>query len=433
MARRTHRHEDPARTEILAIDELFVEKGKGNQDFYYTYLYDDIPECCPVCGGKEIKTHNLFSRNYTDYIIENGSPRIITQIYEFYKYRCLNPDCNRVFSADINFATIHDNVTRRLEDKIAEMVISGYSYGGVSSSFQERLSRQAVGQIFNRWVRYRDEQRITSESPQVIGATTGLTDKGEYALIFSCDDGIRVLDILLGIDSDRITASLRRFGKNAVKCILTDCNPTIYAAAKEALPNALHIIPAEMWFRLVRNDFIEYTHPMLRWVPVKNKENAILEPRAPDEMNRSYDMRRIIGARKNLERPYNNFHTLREAITNREIRWFVQELDEWPDSIDPGFREQLTATLIQYNEYRAEITQHQEHPEFVPENLLLATDRLEELIKARRSFSEEALQAAVLYSIETDLKNWQGIPIEKIIVKLTRLQESRKRKEYDYE
>ena len=64
--------------------------------------------------------------------------------------------------------------------------------------------------------------------------------------------------------------------------------------------------------------------------------------------------------------------------------------------------------------------------------------RLEELIRERRTFSEESLQAAVLYSTEPDEGDdpeiWRGIKIEKVIKKLTELQEgSSRRRSNDYE
>ena len=176
-------------------------------------------------------------------------------MYGFYKYRCMDPECRHIFTLPISFATVNDKVTHRLEDRIADMVLHESSYAAISSAFQEQLSRQAVGQIFNRWTHFRNEQRVLSETPAVIGAFTGHTDKDAYTLIVSCGESIRILDILYGIDSGRIVASLRRFSGENTAYILTDCDPTVYVAAKEALPGATHIIPAELWLKLVREDF----------------------------------------------------------------------------------------------------------------------------------------------------------------------------------
>ena len=450
MAKRVIRLEDRARTELLAMDELFVVKDEGDQNNYVVWLYDDLPESCSVCMGKEFRVHNLFSRTYTDYIMEDNVPRIISLVYEFYKYRCMNPECGRIFAADISFATVNDNVTHRLEDRIAEFVINGYSYEEISNEFSGMLSRQAVGQIFNRWTRHRNEARMCQKPPLIIGAITGSTDKEEYTLFFSCrqekdDQGVSalriyILDILLGVDTERIVASLRRFGGTETHFILTDCNPTVYAAAKEALPKAIHIIPAELWFKLVRHDYVDYTHPSLRWLPNRNKQQLMLEPRSDDEANWDPQLKRMFDARKEerLEDTYHDYHYMRDRIMDREFRWTIDELDEIRDELfDPKFCEQMTPTFLQYTEYRSEIARQEEYRDVVPETLLFQTDRLEELIRERRTFSEESLQTAVLYSTKPDgdesLENWQGIRIEKIIKKLADLQEDSRRRNHDYE
>ena len=450
MAKRLLRPVDQTRTEQLAIDELYVVKGEGDADNYVAWLYDDRPECCPVCNEKAFKVHDRFSRTYTDYIDEGNDPRIINLEYQFYKYRCLNPECGRIFAAEISFATVNDNVTHRLENRIADMVIAGWSYDQIAEAFGKKLSKQAVGQIFNRWTQFRNEKRRQIHSPDIIGAISGSTDKEEYTLVFSCrkEKGDRdvnafriyVQDILLGVDSERIVASLRLFGGNATHFILTDCHPTIYAAAKEALPKAVHIIPAELWFKLVRHDYVEYIHPTLRWLPNRNKQHLMLEPRSDDEENWDPQLKRMFDARKKerLKDTYHDYHYMRDRIMDREFRWTIDELDEIRDELfDPKFCEQMAPTFLQYTEYRDEIARQEDYREIVPETILFQTDRLEELIRDRRTFSEEALQAAVLYSTEPDEKddpeNWQGIRIEKIIKKLTELQEGSRRRSNDYE
>ena len=436
MAKSVSRSIDSARTDLLAIEKLFVVKDIGDADNYVAWLVDEIPDNCPVCGGQAFRNQKKASHAYTDYINEENGIRIISLKYEFYKYRCLNPDCRRIFAKEIPFAIGRDNVTSRLEQLIADLVIQGSSYEDICNKFSSKLSRQAVGQIFNRWVHARDNRRKLIHSPEIIGVITGQLKEDKYVLIISCDDGIRILDILLGVDSDRIITSLRRFGTNVSKCILTDCDPTVYTAVKEALPGVLHIIPAEMWLRLVREDFSLLANEFLRWAEpsIHNKLELILDKKVADEQNTSVELKRIFAARPELLEPYKDYHYLRDVITNREFRWSINELDEWPEKIDIPFRERLDSTLLQYDVYREEICRQQEHSEYVPDNLLSATDLLEGQIRSRRNFSDEALRAAVLYSIESDLEHWQGLEIEEVIRKLNELQNgSRRRNIYDYE
>ncbi len=433
MPQRVHRREDQARTDLLALNELIVLKGKGDPDHFYAWLDDLAPEHCPLCNGSEIKVQNLFSHTYTDCIMEGTAPRVISLTYEFYKYRCKNPECRHIFAPEITFASVNSNLTRRLEKQIASMVIEGQSYASIASSFREMITRQAVGQNFNRWITARNEQRMLRKPPSVIAAITGQTEKEDYTLTLSCDEGIRILDILLGVDTDRIAASLKRFGSPESRFVLTDCNPTVYEAAKEALPKALHIIPAEMWLKLVRRDFIEYARGPLRWLQIRNKLDLLLEAKANSEENTPPNLRKIFSSRPELKDPYDDYHYLRDIIFNREIQWHINELDEWPAGIDDAFRDQLSATLIQYREYREEIARHEDHRDCVPVTLLASTDRLEELIRSRRCFSEEVLQAMVLYSTENDPDRWEGVGIADVINKLSSLPESSRRNEYDDE
>ena len=450
MPRREQLPLDAVRTDLLAIDELFVVRGLGDSDNYeaWQYEYEEKPDCCPVCSGKEIKVQNKFSRIYTDYIIEDNMPRIIDLKYHFYKYRCKNPDCGRVFQTEISFATVNDHVTHRLEDKIAELVIGGSSYEEISrNAFNNQLTRQAVGQIFVRWVHARNENRKTKGQHNIIGAITGNTDRDVYTMIFACkkekdEQGtialrIYVLDILLGVETDSIVASLRRYGNNTTHFILTDCNPTVYSAAKEALPKAVHIIPAELWVKLVRQDYVDYIQPSLRWLPYRNKMDLMLQQRPPDKEYTDPLLKRMFDVREGLEVTYTDYQNIVDKITDREVRWNINELDQIPeDMYDPVFREQMSATMIQYKEYREEIAREAENWEIVPETLLFQTDRLEELIRGRRTFSEEALQAAVLYSIKSDTEDpqdWQGVRIEEIIKKMSELHRDGRRRNNDYE
>ena len=152
MAKHIFRREDEGRTELLGQDELFVQKGKGSDTYYNAWLHDPEIECCPRCGSDAVKTQDLFSKTYMDLVSEGEKKKVIQLEYEFYKYRCLNKDCRHVFSKPVCFASRRDNVTFRLENEIAQRVLNGASYAQVANQLSGSISRQAVGQIFNRWV-----------------------------------------------------------------------------------------------------------------------------------------------------------------------------------------------------------------------------------------------------------------------------------------
>lgn len=159
MAKHIFRREDEERTELLGHDELFVQKGKGSDTYYNAWLHDSEIECCPRCGSDAVKTQDLFSKTYLDLVSDGQRKKVIQLEYEFYKYRCLDKDCRHVFSKPVGFASKRDNVTFRLENEIAQQVLNGASYAQIANRLSGSISRQAIGQIFNRWVRKKEARR----------------------------------------------------------------------------------------------------------------------------------------------------------------------------------------------------------------------------------------------------------------------------------
>ena len=418
MSKRVIRHWDDSRTALLGYDELLIQRGRGDNRYFYGWNQDmDVP-CCPKCGEAAIKVHDLFSKKYRDLVIENGQKRVIWLEYEFYKYRCLNSECRHIFAKEIGFASRSDNVTYRLENEIARLVILGNSYDMVAAHLQDTISRQAIGQIFNRWVRRMDEQRRFQQTPSYIAILSGRTDKDRYSAFLSLDDGIRIIEIIFGISSADIVAVARKIGTANVKTVICDCDPVIVGAVKDLYPSAIHIIPIEYWFKLVTDDFSEYAHDKLKWCPVSNKDSLIIQAKSELGM-RIGDLQRILEMRPSIRKPYEDYNRLRDIITRRDELWVFDEITEWIESIEEDFRDELSVTIFQLYLYQNEIKTHEENRELVPERLFYLTGRLNELILKMRVFSDEFLKAKVLYSTEADLQNWCGIPIEDVIERLT--------------
>lgn len=417
MGRRRTRLWDDERTELLDQSELWVQKGKGGKNYFRAWLVEPDVETCPICGGDVIKVQDLFSKNYNDMISEGGQKRVISLEYRFYKWRCLNDRCRHIFAKDIGFATKYDNVTHRMEDEIARMVIAGRSYGEICDQLDGPITRQAIGQIFNRWVRSRDDQRRTIHLPHNLAILSGRTDRESYTIFLTLDDGIRILDVLYGVDSADIAAVLRKLDTAAVQTVLSDCDPIIAAAVKDHFPNAVHIIPVDFWFKLVADDFASFSHNRIKWCPVKDKDDLIQTPYSELVMRQS-DLKKILTMRPEMEKPYFDFNYLREMINRRDELWVYDELVEWIETVDDDFREELSVTEYQLQYYRQEIEAHMHHRDAVPDRLYRLTSRLEEILKKKRTFSTEVLKARVLYSRNADLDDWRGIPIEDVITTL---------------
>ena len=105
MGRHKTRPWDADRTALLDQSELWVQKGKGGQNYVRAWLVEQDVESCPLCNGKVIKVQDLFSKTYTDLIADGAQKRVISLEYGFYKWRCLNERCRHIFAKDISFAT----------------------------------------------------------------------------------------------------------------------------------------------------------------------------------------------------------------------------------------------------------------------------------------------------------------------------------------
>ena len=376
MARRVARRWDEERTKLLGQNELFVQEGKGSERYFYAWLQEPEVESCPLCSGKAIKMQDLFSKTYQELIHKGDDSAVVTLEYGFHKFRCLNHECRHIFAKEIHFASRHDNVTYRLENEIARLVMSGLSYGAISDQLQSSITRQAVGQIFNRWVRKKDELRKMQSPPSCISIISGLTDKDRYTLILNLDDGIRVYDALYGVQSSDIAFAIRRIGSGNIKTVLTDCDPIIVETVKDYLPSANHIIPVHYWFKLVSDDFAAFAHDRIKWCTVRDKDDLVLKP-VSDLGFRGGNLERLFQERPAIVTPHKNYNDLRGIINRRDEMWVFEELREWIADLDPDFNACLSTTIERLDLLNEEIDAHVHYRELVPEQMFTLTEELE--------------------------------------------------------
>ena len=395
MGKKIRREWDVERTEMLAQPELSVESGKGRLDYFYGWNYDPDIEVCPLCGSQVIKMHDLFSKTYKDIINLNGKSRVISLEYCFHKWRCLNERCHHIFAKEIEFASKYDNVTYRLEEEIASKVMRGYTYGQIHNQLQGSISRQAVGQIFNRWVRKKEELRKIKLTPSRLAIISVATEKDRCVLFLNLDDGIKIFDVLYGINSAEIVAVIRSLDTSKVRTILTDCEEIIVSIAKDFFPHAVHIIPVEFWFKLVTADFEAFSHEVLKWCAVPNKDFKIMIPKAVLGPMIS-DIQPIFDARPSIQHPYEEYNTLREIISSRDELWVFDELLEWCASVNGEFGNCLSVTVMQLEHYRQEIENHVNYRDEVPEPLNRLIGMLEIDLKSMKFFSTESIKAKLL-------------------------------------
>ena len=423
MAKRSKRCQDDSRTDLLCQNGIYVQKGLGDDDHFYAWTKDEKEVRCPRCGGKAIKIQDLFSKTYLDIIKEADRSRIVTVIYEFHKYRCLDETCRHIFPRPIKFASRNDNVTYRLEEEIAELVIRDFSYKRISNKFSYSLSKQAIGQIFNRWVSKKEKSRSFNYKPKKLAVITGSLPNEKYTAFLNLDEGIKIYDIIYGVDTLGVISVLSKMKSDnpEEQIIIYDCDPIVKEAVKVVFPLSKHIIPIQFWFKEVSKEFSEYAHEILKWSTVQKKDELILQ--SPTDLGYDeYTVKRLLEERPSLERAYEDFNKLREIISIRETRWIFQEMIDWLDSLDPDFKAALNVSSLLIELDREEFEAHSNYFEDVPEGMYVNTLALEENLKKHKVFSNESIKAKVIYNNNPKkevLESWTGIPIMDAIKFLT--------------
>jgi hypothetical protein len=317
-----------------------------------------------------------------------------------------------------------------LEEEIASQVMKGQTYGKIYNQLQGSISRQAVGQIFNRWVRRKEELRKLQCTPSRLAIISVRTEKDRGVLFLNLDDGIRIFDVLYGINSSEIAAVIRQLDTMKVKTVLTDCEEIIVAAAKDFFPNAIHIIPVEFWLRLVTADFEAFSHDVLKWCAVRKKDEKIMIRKAVLGPMIS-DLQEIFVARPAIQQPYEDYNALLEIISSRDELWVYDELLEWSSAVDGEFGEYLSVTFMQLHHYRNEIENHVYYRDDVPEPLARLVNWLDNNLKDIRFFSTEAIKAKLLYGVQSNLANWTGILIGDVLEFLIKENSGGNKNEYE--
>lgn len=406
---------DVDRTDALGIEELVAYKGKGNDRVFVVYNSDDSPIPCPKCKCTNVKIQGSFSRTLVDVINDGETP--IQIIYEFYKYRCLNQECRHIFPKPILFASETDKVTHRLERHVSELVARGFPYSRISERMNNLISKQAAGQIFNRYIKRQDEIRSLNHTPEKLGVLSGKTLNEPYVVFLDLDnDGIKVIDVLYRIEQTSISRVLQSYDMGCIKCVISDLNPTINTAIEDNLPDALHIIPVDYWLDAVLRDFEEYAHQELRWNTTPKKDEIIMEPRT-DVGFRKSTVNRLLDERPQLKPAYNAVNDLREVLQNRDPdnKWTFTTLIAWEETLPEEVELIFNVSSLILEFFDEPILNHDINPDMVSDNLVFDMKRLENIIRRRVTFSEEVLKAKTIYIVETDLNNWEGVPVDEIV------------------
>ena len=425
MAKHIKRVRDADLTERLNQPELFVEKGIGDHNHFRTWLVKPNPEVCPYCGSSRIKVHKLCSKSYKDileYMEDEDSAPIVSFDFFFYMWRCLNPKCKRIFSKKINFASKHNNVTYRFEDAVFFHVNAGNSYEQTSSILDYSISRQAVGQMFTRWITHLDEQRKMPHPIRHLAIRSGKTSTDKYTIFLNLDNEISVIDILYRVKTADIAKALSKLDCSSVELVVSDCEPTIVDVIKNHFPNAVHVIPTYFWFDLVSAEFRKLAHETLKWCPLQDKMELVLTP-AEALCEDKDNLIKLLDMRPSLAQPYADFNLLSKSIKNPDILCTYDELLSWLESTDEYFQNMLSTARHHLECHRREIEAYNHYHQVIPNQLHEHLVHLDSLLYEQRVCSTALLKGRALYNDRansniSDLHNWTGIGIETVLSRM---------------
>lgn len=403
-------------------DELDLEQLAATAgDSYNIYAMNpdtSIPEC-PECH-KRMKNHGKYERQYLDVICEEGkSPRFITLHYLFYKYRCMDKECNRtLYQKPITFAKENANVTERLEDLIVKYA-SALSYSKTEQKIRSTVSKQAVGQIAKRWTDAKDEKRGNIfYSPQILGLESFFWDSREY--IFAVDAGnseLYIIDVLNGVDTERIQLLFSHLDKSKIKFVVTDCNPTIVDAVRDQLPGAEVLVNTDALLQEALDSFWEVIMSDAKHTMNIDKARLMKAPNDLEEWEIRF-VRHITDQKPRVSAAYDHVNMLRSILSRQ---WDISDIRDWENKIPIDCKSEFLMASEYIEEYWQELLNFYKRRRIVTPELYGKLKKLDEKMQKLNSCSDELFRARVLYLCKvgrrlkaTDGK-WHGAPYKEVM------------------
>ncbi len=411
--------------EKLDIEKLVATGSEGNS-IYAMNPDTSVPDC-PICHQR-MKNHGKFERIYIDVMSgDDGKPRYIDLHYLFYKYRCLNEDCElTLYQKPIEFANDNANVTKRMEDQIVRYA-SYLSYAQVENKILSSVTKQAVGQIISRWVANKDDERGNSfYSPRTLGLLSFSWDNGKYSYILAIDAGhtdLYIFDVIRSIDTDSITVLLNKMDKSKIKYVVTDCNYTVVSAARDQLPDSEILVDTDVLFDSTVDGFKEILRKDAMHTPVRDKELLLTNPSEIDK-EEGLRIKRITEQKPKVSNGYDHLNRLRSMLSNA---WDVTDIREWANQIPLDCQSEFLMPSEYIDEYWAELINFYQRRREVTPALYQKLKTLDEKLRKFRSCTDDVFRAKILYlcMIGKDMKNangnWRGVPYANVMKMLDSL------------
>ncbi len=410
----------------------------GDENTLYVRSTDTTVPLCDRCLQKErlgikpkydcrMKNHDLFEKQFFDIIRkDDGSFKVVTLIYQFYKYRCLDENCATVYQKPISFAREGAHVTRRFEDYLVGLACH-MSYSEISKRLKHTVSKQAVADIIKRWTETRDVERGAIHTPELLGLMKFVADGKDYVIAFdAADPDLRVLDVFPGLQGIVIEAFLRTLNLNELKGVITDCEPVVIQAAENALFNIDIMVSIDAILQQAITDFADLIHEDA--MHIENHKKDILKKNPEEAASHDYDtevIRTVTEKYPRVNMGYTHLNMLR-GILSRD--WDAIDIREWNDNTPDDIKDFFLTSSLYVKEYWEKMLRYYMRRNEVSGDLYKRLLKLNDRINCFKMYSEDLFKSRLLYipedyneAVRQD-DQWYGVPYENIIAALKDMQ-----------
>lgn len=423
----------------------------GDEDNIYVMNPDTTVPLCERCllrmrqGDKpeheaRMRNHGKFEKKFFDVIKKpDGSFKVVTLHYLYYKYRCLDKTCPTIVQKPITFARENAHVTRRFEDYVVGLA-SFMSYSEISdklmikvtnsegySEYLQTVSKQAVSDIIKRWTEDRDTYRGDIHTPELLGLMKFVADGKEYIIAFDAGNKeLRIIDVIPTLNSSDIEAFLRSFDLTKLKGVVTDCEPIVVEAAENVLTQIDVMVSIDAIMRQAIHDFDSLIHEDALRLPVQDKEFLRAHP---DEIAKSAyaakELRSVTERYPRLNLGYDYLNQLR-GILSRD--WDVTDISEWENSTPDKIKKYFDSSTMLVTEYWEQMLKYYMRRNEVTEDLYKKLTELNERINQFKFYSKELFKSRLLYIPdeynETYIMDdeWHGVPYDNVMAALDDMQ-----------
>ena len=403
-------------------DRLELEKLAATEgDAFNIYAMNpdtSIPDC-PLCK-KRMKNHGKYERQYWDVVFnEDGTPQFITLHYLFYKYRCLNEECElTLYQKPVEFAVENANVTKRLEALITRYA-SSMSYSQVQQKIYGTVTKQAVGQITKRYVDGKDEERgAFFYTPRVLGFVSFLWDNKGYIIVVDAGDrNLHIIDILKAIDTDEIIILLNHMDKKVIRYVVTDCNDVVVNTVRDQLPEAEVLVDTDALLQGALDGFWQIVKSDAKHTMNDDKARLMKDPRLLSDYDGDM-IRRITDKKPRVSNGYDHINMLR-SILSRD--WDVSDIQDWEYKIPIDCKEEFYEASVYIDEYWKELLNFYKRRRVVTPELYAKLQKMDKKLQEFRNCSDELFRAKVLYvcfngrNVKSTDGKWHGVPYEVVM------------------